>query len=255
MLKKFYASKEQIPAEVVHLYVEKDGKFVLDVEGGLEDVDGLKSALSKERNRANTAETALKAWKESGIETPEKIRDLLSQIDEFSKLDPKKEADKLTEQKIIVLKKQFEEQFKLKETALIAENQKATQQLTSVLVDNEAHRVLAELKGSAKILLPHIKNHVKMIKDAQGNWAAQIIDADGNVRIGKDMKNMNIADLVMELKNDPDFARAFDGTGVKGSGGQGGSGNYSGKKTISASDDAAIQANFEKIATGELVVV
>ena len=69
--------------EEVHkgLYVEKDGKFNLDVTGG-EDVTGLKSALEKERLNGRTLTKTVKdlQTKFKGIDA-NLVRDMLSQAD------------------------------------------------------------------------------------------------------------------------------------------------------------------------------
>ena len=57
------------------LYVEKDGKYLLDAEG-VEDVSGLKSALEKERGTVKK----LKA-------------DLQATVDKFKDIDPDKARD------------------------------------------------------------------------------------------------------------------------------------------------------------------
>src|SRR5574340_458446 len=76
----------QIPETYRDLYIEKDGKFYLDVENidDMPQVGGLKSALQKERdNRA----TAIREQKEllkkfEGID-PEKAKDALKKLHEL----------------------------------------------------------------------------------------------------------------------------------------------------------------------------
>lgn len=59
---------DAVPEAVRSMYVEKDGKFHLDVTG-LPDVSGLQSALQKERDAAKAANKALK-------ETADKYKDI-----------------------------------------------------------------------------------------------------------------------------------------------------------------------------------
>lgn len=63
------------------LYVEKDGKFHLDVSG-IEDTSGLKSALEKERAAAKANAKAVKDLQEqfAGID-PLKVRDMMAKLD------------------------------------------------------------------------------------------------------------------------------------------------------------------------------
>src|SRR5262245_7637775 len=90
------------------LYVEKDGKFVLDVESvdgfALEDVNGLKTALGKERTRADRAEGLNVKFKDLD---PDKARAALAELEELKKLDPSKEADKIANTKFEAAKAQL----------------------------------------------------------------------------------------------------------------------------------------------------
>jgi hypothetical protein len=61
------------------LYVEKDGKFILDVDGGFEDVSGLKSALKSERDAATELNRKLALYKDVD---PVKYADLLKKKEE-----------------------------------------------------------------------------------------------------------------------------------------------------------------------------
>lgn len=72
---------ETVPEGNRPLYVERDGKFHLDVSG-LEDTTGLKSALEKERIAAREARQARQALETrfSGID-PDQVRTLLAKIE------------------------------------------------------------------------------------------------------------------------------------------------------------------------------
>ena len=63
------------------LYVEKGGKYHLDVDG-LEDTAGLKSALQKERDLAKASAKSLKELQEqfTGID-PVKVREMMQRLD------------------------------------------------------------------------------------------------------------------------------------------------------------------------------
>src|SRR4051812_49315938 len=80
------------------LYVEKDGKFQLDVDG-IEDTSGLKTALQKERRTASELQKQTNAWKALG-KTPEQIAELLEaqQQRELTEAERKGEWDKLKTQ-------------------------------------------------------------------------------------------------------------------------------------------------------------
>src|SRR5262245_21998910 len=84
MAKKYQVdSLDDVPEADRALYVEKDGKFVLDVEG-LEDVSGLKSALQREREASRKARDELKGLGERYKDLdPEKAREALRQLEEL----------------------------------------------------------------------------------------------------------------------------------------------------------------------------
>jgi len=64
-----------LPEPVQKLYVEKEGKFHLDV-AGVEDTGGLKKALSGERKRASELEKSVNEWKALG-KTPAEIQEMI----------------------------------------------------------------------------------------------------------------------------------------------------------------------------------
>lgn len=72
---------DAVPEAQRSLYVEKDGKFHLDVDG-LEDTTGLKTALQKERDAAKEAKRLAKEIEErySGID-PAKVREMMSKLE------------------------------------------------------------------------------------------------------------------------------------------------------------------------------
>lgn len=73
------AEHAKLPKDQQSMYVEKDGKYHLDIE--VEDTQGLKSALEKEREARKTAEKAAKdlAKKFEGLDADE-LRKLLEKL-------------------------------------------------------------------------------------------------------------------------------------------------------------------------------
>ena len=74
-------SLEGIPDSQHGFFTEQDGKFVMDLTK-LPDVDGLKTALTKERDAAKESTRAVKAIeaKFAGID-PDKFRDMMAKLD------------------------------------------------------------------------------------------------------------------------------------------------------------------------------
>jgi hypothetical protein len=73
------------------LYTEKDGGFVLSVEG-IEDTSGLKSALTKERDLAKEYKKQVAAWEALG-KKPEEISEILKQLEKQKTEPPKANPD------------------------------------------------------------------------------------------------------------------------------------------------------------------
>ena len=112
-------------------------------------------------------------------------------------------------------------------------------------------------KGSAKLLLPVIKPRVKVVKGDDGQLAVRVLDVDGSIRVkvekGKAVP-LTLTEYVTELRDDPDLAGAFAGSGASGSGASRSEGSGGAARTIPAGDDKGFLANLDKIAKGEVVV-
>lgn len=196
-----------------------EGRFVLAVDtvGGfaLENVEGLKSALGKERTTVRNLTAAAEAFKDMD---PAKAREALAKFDEFSKLDPEKEADKIAQTKLDGLKAQLVEKHTGELTARDTRIQGLTSVVDSLVREQAATAAIAAAKGSVELLLPHVLKQTRTV-EKDGNFSVEVIDASGNIRIGDGQGSpMDLAGLVGELRKSDVFARAFEGEGHSGSG-------------------------------------
>ena len=217
MLKAILNSLDNVPSEIANLYVEIDGRFVLDVEptGGfaLEDVTGLKSSLSKERQNARTAQKALDAF--DGLNVDE-AREALGKVGEMSTWTP---DDKVREQ-INAREKQLTSKH-------VAELDKANGELTAIrgqletqLIQASAMEAIASMGGNVQLLMPHIKSQTRM-EMVDGKFVAQVIDENGVPRVSMktgSTDGMTINELVGSMRDAETFAPAFAGSGATGSG-------------------------------------
>lgn len=199
-----------------------DGKFVLQVEGiggfALENVEGLKSALGRERSRADKAEGKIKKF---GDLDPDVARTALTELEELKSIDPKKEADRLAAAKVEAATKQLIEKHTSELTGVKQKADGYLGQVRSLLIDNVATAALAEHKGSVDLLLPHVQRHTRLKETDDGKFVVEVVDKDGNPRIG-DSKGtpMTVGQLVAEMKSSESYGRAFEGTGNNGGGTQ-----------------------------------
>lgn len=250
-LKAILASLDGIDDATKALYVEKDGKFVLDVETvegfALEDVSGLKTALGKERTARENAERLTAAFKDID---PAKAKEALAKVEEWGNLDPSKEADKIANSKFEAAKTQLLEKHTGELTSRDERIGHLTKTVEGLLIDAAATSALAEAKGSVELLLPHVRAHTR-VKEVDGKFQVEVIDKDGNAKIA-DSKGtpMDIKGLVAEMRQSDAFGRAFEGSGNSGTGktpgngggaGGGQKGNFGGSREERT---AAIAAKF-----------
>lgn len=204
---------EMIPEEYRGLYAENDDKTAVELNGVLAkklDVSGLTSALDKER-KANAAHTRnMKEWTNIG-ETPEVVTTKIKELEELSQKDKEGKVnwDKLR----IDLEKGYKTQLDAKDE----EGKKKDKSLARYLINAEATAAISELKGSSTLLLPHVKDSVKVIEE-NGEYVVRVVDEQGDARGNKTGGFMNVRELVQEMKTDAQFLRAFDSDKKPGSG-------------------------------------
>ncbi|WP_330113919.1 hypothetical protein SA496_14190 [Pseudomonas sp. JS3066] len=214
------------------LYTEKDGKYVLNIEGlpQPEDVSGLK-------NKVNELLAEKKAAEKKAQEAADTAR---REAEEAARKSGNVEA----------LEKSWQEKYSRRETELStqleAERNTLQSQIKSLTVGRTATDLAAELaiQGSAKALLPHIERRLGMdIRD--GKPTVVVLDAAGNPSAA------TLDELKAEFTNDPAFAPLIVGSKASG-GGAGGAGKGGGaaKGNIGGTKEerqAAIASRFSDL--------
>lgn len=257
-LTPFYDSADQIPEGMSDFYVERpDGRFQLDVAASngweLSDTNALKSALSKERAAAQEAQKRLRNFE--GLD-PNAAREAMSKVEEMANFNPEQKV----EEAIKAREKQIFARHQSEMDAVKRETDALRNQLSDTLVTSAAAKAIAGAKGSVDLLLPHVLTSTRMRQTDGGQFIVEVVDRDGNPRIGDAQGNpMTIPQLVDEMRASDVFSRAFEPTGATGSGmtSSNGSPKPSGpghSKTISRSDTRAIGQNLEAIASGEITL-
>lgn len=197
-----------------------EGKFVLAVDtvGGyaLENVDGLKSALGKERTARERLERDVVRFKDID---PDKARDALAKLQELGEIDPAKEADKLANTKFEAAKTQLLEKHGQELAGRDERIGKLNGAVDKLVRKAAAATALAEAKGSVDLLLPHVLASTRVKETDDGEFVVEVIDDKGNVRIG-DAKGspMTIEGLVAEMRQSERYGRAFEADGHDGQG-------------------------------------
>lgn len=245
-LRAFYTKKDDIPEDLAELYVEKEGKWLLDVEAveglGLADVGKLKSALQTERERANKAETSLKRF--DGIEDPAAAASALKKLKELGDIDAIEDLSEKHKQQVELAKAQAKEAFdrerlKLEEkyntdlTSVRQELENTGGQLRKEMVRNAALRAIEKHGGgkSINLLLPFIESRTKVEKGDDGQMVMKVLDEKGQplttAALGS-VADMGLEEFVGMLKQSKDYAHVFEGSQASGSGAGSGSGSGGG---------------------------
>src|SRR5436190_11347948 len=178
-LKFKYKAKEEVPAESQSLYVERDGGWVLDVDGAVD-----KAKLEEFRANNITLNNQLAEQKKrfEGID-PEEVRKL---ADEKRKLEEAQqlkggEIEKVVEGRLRSAKTEWDKQF----NGVTAERDSLNARLTAIQIDQGVISV-ATKKGLRPTAIPDITARARTVfKLVDG--APRAYEADGQiVRVGKD---------------------------------------------------------------------
>ena len=237
-LKYKYAKREEIPAEQLNLYVERDGAFVLDAEGVV-------SQAKHEEFRANNIALANQLKRFEGID-PDAVRQL---ADEKRKLE---EAAQIKAGEVDkVLATRLKAELDKVHVPVVAERDALHGRLTAIQIDqavvNEATK-----RGLRASAIPDITARARMtFKLVDG--VPQAFDGE-KTRPGKDgMAPMTLAEWVDALVSDaPHLFEANAGGGAAGSS-SGGAGNRSvrnpfRKETWNVTEQMKIQKNDPQMA-------
>jgi hypothetical protein len=232
MLKFQLDTLEGVDEAVRALYTEKDGKFVLGIEGlpQPEDVSGLKSKVQELLDEKKAADKARKdAEDQARLEREENAR----------------KSGNVEE-----LERSWSEKYNRREAELngMLEQERGTlsTQIRDLTVGRTATDIASALAipGSAKALLPHIERRLS-VEQRDGKPVVVVLDAQGKLSAA------TLDELKAEFANDTAFAPLIAGSkasggGAGGAGGGGGAakGNIGGTK---AERTAAIASRFSDL--------
>lgn len=218
------AQYDELSDDLKKEYQDQDGEYVLNVEGG-EDTGALKRAKDHEKERRKQAEDKARQLEQDLNSTREELETLQN-----SKGDGEKDVAKLEAK----WKKKLED----KERELGEKSQALEKELNTLLVDNVADRLAADLSDSPAVLRPHIKNRLT-VERVDGKAVTRIKDADG------ELSPMTLDELKNEFQSNNDFASVIRGSQGSGSGAGGGQGGQGGGQ-------APKKPDFAKASTKEV---
>lgn len=208
------------------------GKFIIHADFS-NHVKGLTSALDKERKANSSVKAQVEAWAKLG-ENPEAVTARITDLETAAAAGKSGQAnwDKMKADLVAGHQREL-----LKHVDQVGAMQKS---LERYLVDAEATTAITETKGSAVLLLPHIRAAVKVINE-NGNYITRVVDRDGDPRGDGKGGFMTIKELVAEMRQSEQYGRAFEASGTTGSGTRpgnrtGGTGNGDRSKDNKGSD-------------------
>jgi hypothetical protein len=208
MLKFQLDTLEGVDEAVRALYTEKDGKFVLGIEGlpQQEDVSGLKAKVDELLGEKKLAE--------------KKARE----AEEAARLEREEAARKSGN--VEELERSWSEKYNRREAELngTLEQERSTLsgQIRDLTVGRTATDIASALavQGSAKALLPHIERRLS-VEQREGKPVVVVLDAQGKLSAA------TLDELKAEIANDAAFAPLIAGSKASG-GGAGGAGGGGG---------------------------
>jgi len=265
-LRVSYAKKEEIPEALVALYVEKDGKWDLEVDGMVpsDDLATIKTRLDDFRTNNITLTEKLKAFDGKKVLSQE-------EVDEFARLHEQEQSikdkklidsgklDELLANRTEKMRADFEAQIESLNKSLAASKEIAglhEGRLSTVLVESEVGRVLSK-SGNRPIqgALDDIYTRAGKTWKVNDKGSLVALDATGQQVYGTEANPLTVDEwLVQTVKDAPYLFEANKGTGGDGDKGGGHKGS-DGIIRIARSDERLKGLHVEDIATGKAIIV
>lgn len=218
-LKFRFKSKEEIPAESQSLYVERDGGWMLDVDGA---VDKTKLDEFRTNNIALSNQLAEQKKRFEGID-PDEVKKLTEDKRKLEEAQQLKggEAEKVVEGRLKTAKTEWDKQF----NAVTAERDTLNARLTAIQIDQGVITV-ATKKGLRPTAIPDITARARAVFRLV-DGAPRAYEADGQtVRVGKDgITPMTLDEWVDQQVADAPHLFESNSGGGAASNGSGGAGN------------------------------
>ena len=233
MLKAAIRTLEEVEEAQRGLYRQEGEIFVLNVEKALgwgnEDIEGLTRTLGKLRQEKGELETKLKPF--DGLDATA-ARDALKKVEEFTAIDPKKEVDRIAQEKINDQVGQIKSMYEAEKQTLTTRLDRFKSQLVALGVDAEIDRALNGLEANGHKISPAVRGDLRVVlrqyvghefDDDKGSLKVTVHDGQGVPRVKNTAGDlMSIVDLVSELPaSRPNFfePKGNNGSGAKPNGG------------------------------------
>jgi hypothetical protein len=225
-LKLKYKTKDEVPAELQSIYVEREGEFTLDVDGV---VDKAKHDEFRTANIALKKELEEQKKRFEGID-PEEVRKLAEEKRQLEETQQLKvgEVEKVLENRLKTAKGEWDKQF----SAVSAERDSLNTRLTAIQIDQGVTTV-ATKKGLRPTAIPDITARARTVFRLV-NGSPTAFEADGKtVRFGKDgITPMTLEEWVdTQVADAPHLFESNSGGGAAGDA-SGGGGNGRANRSV-----------------------
>ena len=209
MLKYELENLDGVEESVKSLYEEKDGKYVLKIEGIPQPQQHSDEGL---RKKVDELLAEKKAEQQKRKEAEENAR---KEAEENARKNGNIEA----------LEKSWGDKLAARETELLNEKQSLEAQVYKLTVGSKATELAAKLAvpGSDSVLLPHISNRLQ-VETVDGEIKIRVLDLQGKPSA------LSIEDLEKEFRANEAFKPLIRASGASGSGASGGQGGGATKK-------------------------
>lgn len=251
-LKAILDSLDGLDESLHELYEQDDeGKYRLNVDG-IEQHPAV-TGLVTNRDRVLEEKRKLQAQIEKyGDVDPEEYGKLKkAQEDaERTRLEKAGEFEKL--------KAQIVEKHQKELDAAKARSDTLMGQLKELMIDAEATKIITseEFGGSTTLLMPHVRSRAQVVETDDGRFRTVVLSPDGKTpMVGSNGEGAKLKDLIAEMRENPEYARAFPATGASGSDArETKAGGARRPGTIAWDDQESFGQNLDEIAKGKLEV-
>ena len=194
---------------------DTDDTDISELERQLEETRNRIKELNKENQKRRHQLRDWEELQESGVD-PTTVKDLLKKQREEEVR--KKEEEGRYRELLQEIEEQSQNEIQRTKTEAEQKVEKMRKNLEKYFIDKTVSETLNAEGASVKLLGKHIKEQVKVVEDENGDFHTVVVDKEGNPRLKRGGVDFTITDLVNEMKNDDDFAKAFPAPDTSGSG-------------------------------------
>lgn len=212
----------KVPVEYQPFYAKgQDGKFrvaeafattVKNIDGLRTNYKTAQTNLTRANQESAERRIALEAFTgTAGVANADEFKakwaELQTMVTEGKKFNPD------------TIRQELQTQFDAKVAPIQQERDGMEASLKEYLLDGEALRSIAEHKGNATLLLPHVLRQAAVIKDPNtGKYRAVAVNDRGEPLPDTDGGYLGVGKLVERLKGNKEYAPCFAGTTQTGGG-------------------------------------